>query len=225
MINLDNLTLVCVDGRNNIEILNKCTNAIIYSCSEIKFKEILFFCPEITDQKLLNKIKEYNIKLCKISNLSLNEYNKFIIQELHNFIKTEFCLLIQWDGFVLNPNLWSNDFFDYDYIGASWKEYHIEYSGYVNDEIKKNKNYSLVGNGGFSLRSKKLLYETSICPVICNEPEDSYICISNYEYFINKGIKFAPTNVADKFSRESNQEISWDSVFGFHDKEKIKELC
>ena len=35
-----------------------------------------------------------------------------------NMLITDFVLTIQHDGFILNPDAWRDDFFDYDYIGA-----------------------------------------------------------------------------------------------------------
>ena len=52
-------------------------------------------------------------------------------------------LIIQHDGFILNHKAWDNEFLNYDYIGAP-----VYWMG--------NKLIE-VGNGGFSLRSKKLL--------------------------------------------------------------------
>ena len=60
---------------------------------------------------------------------------------LPNIIKTEFMLGIHDDGFVINPNLWTDQFLKYDYIGAPWS-HTIPYYG---------QKYR-VGNGGFSLR-------------------------------------------------------------------------
>jgi len=60
------------------------------------------------------------------------------------------CLLVQPDGFVINPDKWDNQFFEYDYIGAPWEQ--VPHS-YLDPWGKPHR----VGNGGFSFRSKKLL--------------------------------------------------------------------
>ena len=51
-------------------------------------------------------------------------------------------LLIQWDGYVVNPEAWDPAFLGCDYLGAKW---------YWHDDGMR------VGNGGFSLRSRRLL--------------------------------------------------------------------
>ena len=57
-------------------------------------------------------------------------------------IKTSHVLFIHWDSWILDPTAWTDDFLTYDYIGAPW-EWH--------------KDGMTVGNGGFCLRSKKLM--------------------------------------------------------------------
>ncbi len=81
-------------------------------------------------------------------------YSKFMLQDLYKFVDTKFCLVIQSDGFVINPNLWTNQFLEYDYIGAPWPNEISVYNASINKiDLAKNR----VGNGGFSLRSKRLL--------------------------------------------------------------------
>jgi len=60
-------------------------------------------------------------------------------------IDTQFTLVTQWDGYVINAEAWTEEFLDYDYIGARW----------IGDVVKaagSPPEYN-VGNGGFSLRS------------------------------------------------------------------------
>jgi hypothetical protein len=33
---------------------------------------------------------------------------------------TEFAILVHEDGFIVNPECWSDEFLKYDYIGAPW---------------------------------------------------------------------------------------------------------
>ena len=73
---------------------------------------------------------------------SAREYSRFVIKDLLRDIATDFVQIIQWDGYVINGPAWTNEFLDYDYIGARWWF------------RKHDRN---VGNGGFSLRSRRLL--------------------------------------------------------------------
>src|SRR5688500_1858878 len=72
---------------------------------------------------------------------SVEAYSRFMVKQLNTYVATPFALVIQHDGFNLNPDAWRDDFLAYDYIGAP----HVEDDG------------AYFGNGGFSLRSKRLL--------------------------------------------------------------------
>ena len=90
-------------------------------------------------------------------------------------------------------------------------------------ELKGISGLNRVGNGGFSLRSKKLLEASASIPIQCNGPEDVFICNDNYDYFIKNGIKYAPVEIADKFSKDYSQ--CKNDTFGFHgNKDIIKQI-
>jgi len=225
MINLDKVSSVVVDGRSDDQSIKNSLKALKHCSKGINFFEKIFISPKIENQDIIDEIKESSITHYIIKPLDWIEYSNFMINNLVDYIKSDFCLVVQWDGFILNPNLWTDEFLQYDYIGATWYDFMIQTSEFVFPEVKQSGRYSLVGNGGFSLRSKKLLEETKNAPFICDGPEDAYICQNYYEYFKNQGIKFAPNNIADKFSKESNASISWDNVFGFHgDKNLINHI-
>jgi hypothetical protein len=138
-----------------------------------------------------------------IDHMSINSrqaYSKFILQELHKYIHTDFVLIVQWDGWVINASAWRPEFLDYDYIGAVWP-WHPE--------------GLRVGNGGFSLRSKGLLELTSEPKFMYKDlNEDDLICHLNRDYLVSNGIKFAPEELARYFSFE--RELSNLQTFGFH---------
>ena len=138
-----------------------------------------------------------------IDHMSINSkqaYSKFVLQELHKYIHTDFVLIVQWDGWVIDANAWQPQFLNYDYIGAVWP-WHPE--------------GLRVGNGGFSLRSKKLLELTNTPKFVYdNRNEDDLICHLNRDYLVSNGIKFAPEELARYFSYE--RELSNLQTFGFH---------
>ena len=51
----------------------------------------------------------------KINNIS--EYNNFMLK-IGEYIESDFALVVQDDGHIVNPNNWSDEFLAYDYIGA-----------------------------------------------------------------------------------------------------------
>ena len=156
-------------------------------------------------QKAMDKCKEYfkfggEVFINDPQINSRQAYSKFIIEELHKHIHTDFVLIVQWDGFIINPEAWNDQFLDYDYIGAVWPWHPLG---------------KQVGNGGFSLRSKQLC-ELTASPnfVYTDNSEDDQICHLNREFLENQGIKFAPVELARHFSFE--RELSNIKTFGFH---------
>lgn len=149
-----------------------------------------------------SKWGEFSKKVIKIPKISsMNEYTKTLFIESSAHLETDFALIIQWDGFVLNSDRFSNIFLEYDYIGATWNWF----------------DHFRVGNGGFSLRSKKLMSASAEMYkfVDGDEPEDLFICRkmriqleSQYE------INFAPETIANHFSREY-VAVGY-PTFGFH---------
>jgi hypothetical protein len=70
-----------------------------------------------------------------------------------------------------------------------------------------------VGNGGFSLRSKKLLNAIQQPGFIKKHPEDYCICADNKEFLRQLGVNIAPVTVAERFAVE---RTPWHDAFGFH---------
>ena len=180
-IQLDNVTLLGVDCID----IERLIYAADVSQKYIKFKAV----------KLLTHIESKDNRIVKIPEIkTIEAYSEFMIRQLNVYVDTEFVLVIQYDGFVLNPSQWMSEFLEYDYIGAPTKWG--------------------IGNGGFSLRSKKLLKilseDTSIEIV---HPEDYSICRTYKSYLQEKNIKFATPEIAHQFSIENS---IWETQFGYH---------
>lgn len=191
MVELPKVTLVVADTLNYGEAIQSIKRSLL------KIKPAA--------AKFLTDIKAYNPKfpfeIVKINKLESKEaYSKFIVKELDNYFDTDFVLVTQHDGWVLDDAAWTDEFLQYDYVGAAW----------LNNEGPN------VGNGGFSLRSKRLQNILATDPMISPfHPEDNCICKIYRPYLEEKyGIKFAPEEIADKFSFELREPIQ--STFGFH---------
>jgi len=204
---LDRVSLICV---TTIDIMPSLF-AMIESIKNIDFAERIL----ITDQLSCNSevetaCKKYSIKIFKIQPIrSVNEYSLFILKDLHKYFFSDFCLIVQWDGWVINYNSWNKEFLNYDYIGAVWPK-----------EIWPDKEEFRVGNGGFSLRSKILCIASSdivkVSELRTEEIiEDQFIAETNRKKLENEfNIKFAPEDLAHKFSIERGR---WNiNPFGFH---------
>ena len=178
------------------------------------------------------KIKFPEIEYIHIPKMNLDGYCKLIIENLYEYFNTTHCLIIQDDSFVVNPDQWNNDFLNFDYIGAPWtKTVSPPWTKTVSP--KENINIELVnnrvGNGGFSLRSKKLalvckkLNFSDLKFKFSINNQDIIICHYLYDYMKKKDIKFAPIKLASNFSMEhekTNNQYGYDinKVFGFHGK-------
>jgi len=179
---LKDVTLICVDDNRPAlakRAVEQCTKGLNFGAVKILTAE--------AKGRHFEKIQPIK---------SLEEYSRFMVKDLTHHVKTSHALVVQWDGYILNPKKWNPDWLNHDYIGAPWK---LTYG---------------VGNGGFSLRSKKLMdalqhdeFNGSFMP------EDQRICIDWRKRLEQMGIKFAPTEVARDFSVEND---TYDNQFGFH---------
>lgn len=131
----------------------------------------------------------------------IDDYNKLVLQGLQEHIDEEYCIIAQYDGFILNPAVFSNEFYRFDYIGAVWP----------------NFPYFRVGNGGFSWRSRRLVEAVAELALIRapEEAEDLFICRSLRVILEERfGCKFADDDVAKRFSYEIMPDAQ--PSFGFH---------
>jgi hypothetical protein len=144
------------------------------------------------------------IQIPKIT--SIKDYEDLVLGGLLEYVQED-ILVIQWDGFVLQPNNWDDRFQDFDYIGAPF--------------IYRNNIFE-VGNGGFSYRSLRLmemLYKITKSPnrQISSVPEDVQICMELRATLEQEGIKFAPLNVASQFAfQDGGLKVDFEKLFGFH---------
>lgn len=217
---VDIVSINCINPEESIKALE-------YSTRYISFKNQFLF----TDSNLKHStIDIINIK--KIRNI--HQYNDFILK-LNKFIKSKYVLIVQDDGHVVNPNLWTDKFLDYDYIGAPWpnsKKWKSRWNKYseqqkllIQDSINKNR----VGNGGFSLRSKKFLEFSNQFSTCQGLAEDIFLTLFKYQDALDFGIRYSPFDLALKFSSETpfnftkkreikNQNYDLNKHFGWHGK-------
>ena len=193
MINLPNVTLIAV---SSIEI-ERTIRAFQYSCRGINFGEVKFVTHEDVnpDGITVHKVPRIN---------SSDEFSKITIYDLPKYVDTEYCILIQYDGFIVHPEQWTDEFLNYDWIGPLWTKGH--------NYFDKNGNSIRVGDG-IALRSQKLMGLASKLnlpwdPFTNNgqhKPgfwEDSWICVKNRHIYEGHGCKFASIEMAAKWGRE-----------------------
>lgn len=194
MVDLSKITLCAISSVKIAETIK----ALEICQKECIFHNVIFF----SDQEVIN-----GVKIPRINNIE--EYNSFVLHKLPKLILpniANYVLLIHWDGFIINPESWTDHFYEYDYIGAPWP--------WLNN---------VCGNGGFSLRSKKFLeVQNDIISnkIITKFNEDLILCKILRHEFIKHGCIYAEPQIAYKFSTEHHSHINeyiFEKPFGFHD--------
>ncbi len=208
MNDLSHITAVCADTLNHEMALIACRRMLQHG-----FAEVVLFTDDAIDE-FKTSIPQ-GLRVERINPLrSREDYSEFALRSMHPHVHTSHALVFQWDGFVLDPLCWQPTFLDYDYIGSPWP---------------KSVCFGprQVGNGGFSLRSVRLMRTVDeLAPAIGNVPEDQVI-VAVLGDFLERdfGMRLAPLDIARRFSvemgstafvRKSDPDIVSGSTFGFH---------
>lgn len=204
----DKLTIVAIYGHNDG---SSAIASLLHSKRELPGSRALLISPA-PPQEL-----PPDIQWKRCFPLNYQQYSVFCIHSLHAYIETDFCLIVQDDSWVLNGANFHSHYYDYDYVGAPAHAgmvgdiFHIQWSWLDKPGALE------VQNGGFSLRSKKLLEAPSLYGItyipfpqepFCNE--DVQLTAFRRTALEAVGCKFAPLDVAKHFSVEYQGP-------GFHD--------
>ncbi len=188
-LNRRKIALVIVDTLNH----DLARLAIEKSASIFSFDRVLILSDRVLDKRFEN----YLIP----SIIGKEDYNRFVLESLPDYISEDYCIVIQYDGFVINESRWSEQFLEFDYIGAVWPNY----------------PFHRVGNGGFSLRSKRFMDVAASFAKYrkIGEAEDVFVSRTIRPLIESIGkVRFAPEPVAASFSFESPGQNR--DTFGFH---------
>lgn len=186
-LNLPQVSLLCVETRRHdlaIAAMQRCCRQITFACCRL-------LSP--TAPELPKGIEHASIPAFS----GIDGYSDFMVHHLGDYFTSDYVLVVQWDGFVLDAGSWNPTFLDYDYIGAPWP-----------DAVRT------VGNGGFSLRSRRLCAALRELAPATTHPEDLCICRHLRPQLQSRGIAFAPAAAAERFAFEEPRP-SW-PTFGFH---------
>ncbi|BDX20925.1 hypothetical protein TUM22923_02460 [Polynucleobacter sp. TUM22923] len=190
MLNLSQVTLLCVETREP-ELAHWAIDRCLSGAS---------FCKVVLITSL-DKVKSKRAGIDYVQAppiATTKDYSDLLLTGIDAHVQGTHVLIIQWDSFITHPNLWQEDFLNYDYIGPVWPHH----------------PQTPVGNGGFSLRSVKLLQAIKRPGFIKKHPEDYCICVDNKDFLGQEcGIKFAPASIAEQFAVERSE---WHDAFGFH---------
>lgn len=136
---------------------------------------------------------------------SIGIWDHCVWYEIPMVIPTSHFLVIQYDSWVIDETQWDPKWLTYDYIGAPWW-------------WPENN----VGNGGFSMRSRRLgdflVKHQDEYPL--QTPEDDLLCRTYRGTLERRGFKWPDMMTAARFSRERIQVLTPDNqpykTFGFH---------
>jgi hypothetical protein len=163
------------------------------------------------DVKFLTSIPndyKHSVKIMPLN--SLIAYSIFMLSRVHEYIDTQYLLIIQRDGWILNPSSWDDEWYKLDFIGPIYMQ---------NDKV---------GSGGFSFRSKKIMedYSKTIpkwdgtqkhADLLQRERffyEDGEISLTEF----SKNYEIATLEQAANFANGGNRNPEYfrDFPFGFH---------
>lgn len=204
---LPNVTLIAMTSVNVMETVK----AMKYSMRGIDFGDAVL----ITHHKPIYLPR--NIRFSYTSKLTnIDHFNYKMLYELGDHIHTDYVMIVHYDGFIVHPEMWRDEFLDYDYIGAPWPDPHDDFTYRdINGELQR------VGNS-VGIRSARLVN----FPKEANLPfeadhgyfhEDGFLCVKNKHLVEAAGMKIAPIDVAKYFSHETMiPEISGITPFAFH---------
>jgi len=220
----------------------------INSSKDLNFRKKIIY----TYKEPTINTEDFEIKI--VDEIPYNDFGDVIYDFYAESFDTDFVINFHSDGFIQNPKAWTDDFLNYDYIGAPI----IPNFQNIN-KSSQNTVFPFIGNGGFSLRSKKLcqkikkLKEINYLPKYLNcfngsfisedfyqklpfyfRHEDVYIGLFCKDILESYGFKFPDENIASMFSTEhygfKNGELSFDydiyiNSFGFHEIENLQRHC
>ncbi|HEX4883330.1 MAG TPA: DUF5672 family protein, partial [Casimicrobiaceae bacterium] len=193
MLALPGVTLACVDTANHALALR----ALQRSAERIGFARTIF----LTDALPEGLAAPPGVDVVAIPPLrSRDDYSRFVLKDLVAHATTPHVLLVQWDGYVVNPDAWDPAFLDCDYLGAKWFWFDDGHD---------------VGNGGFSLRSRRLLEALQDPRIVLDDAEDLTIG-RTFRALLERdhGIRFGSAALADRFAFEAAYPVGM--PFGFH---------
>lgn len=198
MKSLPNVTLIAYDNTDNPDR----TLAVLDHCQQhFEFAESVLVCRNIPDGAK-------NIVIANETGYQAGQ--DFEAYQMIDHVTTEFSLFVSWDGYIVNPNAWKDEWLHLDFIGAPWPPYAV-----------MDNHACRVGNTGFCLRSKRFM-EISAAhknQFHVGDVSDIWACRTMRRTFERKGIKYATLDQAADFSWELDipeYPKGRRDAFGFH---------
>jgi hypothetical protein len=194
MLQLPDVTLCCIETREH-----DLAYLALQDCERLaKFGDVLVF----TDR--VGQFERADRRVVPVSDWRAKVgWSRCFWYDAAPLLRTSHALGIQWDSWVVDPGMWRDDYLHYDYVGAPW---------WYQDGLN-------VGNGGFCLRSTKLLRfirkNRAQFPCITDLDDDLY-CRKYRPTLEAAGFEWAPQALAQDFAFECVRPDPNARHFGFH---------
>lgn len=180
MLLLPDVTLLCIDTKNY-----DATARVAKSCLTVAH-----FGDVVIHSDRTYPFGNLDCRFVKMNKVGMNAVLRELWYVAPWQVRTSHALYVHWDSGIDDTYAWDDDFLRYDYIGAPWPFHADEHQ---------------VGNGGFSLRSLRLMRfmaEHSDQFPFC-EREDAALCRQYRPLLERHGFFWAPVELAQRFSYES----------------------
>jgi hypothetical protein len=202
MLRLPYVTLVMIET-----LEHELARLAVQDClDKVEFGEILIFTdkPELFEP--LSKRPHFVKVPCWPTKLGWSRSSWF---DVPPHVRTRQTIFIQWDSGIWEPNCWTDEFMDYDIIGAVWPWHPTK----------------RVGNLGFGLRSTRLIRYVRAhrdkFPCI-SSADDDLLCRVYRPALEDAGFVWAPEHVARQFAFECEEPNLQTRHFGYHAGQNFK---
>lgn len=191
MLKLPDVTLVMMDGT----CPELAALSVEDSLKQVEFGETIIFSPTRIDVEGARWVQ--SLAWC-----DMTAFNEYLWYAVPPQLSTRYMILSQWDSWVVDASQWTDEFLDYDYVGAPWC-----YDDGMN-----------VGNGCAlrSLRLMRFLADNKQRFPLAQNNEDDLICRRYRLELEGCDFRWPPEQLAAKFSVEGSRPAADSKHFMFH---------
>lgn len=210
MLKLKTVTLLGIDSHHP----DKTLRSLIFSKRFVDFAEVVFVT-DLNFPDIQSKANHHGIRLVHHTTTTREDHEYSSIEKMPEYFTTPHVIYTEWDGAVANPQAWEDRWLEHDFIGAPWP---IGAKGAEPPSDETNN----VGNGGFSLRSKRFcqavsqrVHQTKGKMLGTILMSDAWMCRTLRPELQKLGMYYAPVFRAACFSCEDR---IYSGQFGLHGK-------
>jgi hypothetical protein len=184
---LAQLTLCAVDCQTPaLSVLS-----LLHAMRQVNFGRVVLFTYDWLPAVVIPGIEVIDIEPIRTP----AEHSQFVMRRLAAHIRSSHVLLTRWDAGVVNPVAWTDEFLVHDFVGAPWPD---------------RQEGREVGQGAFSLRSRRFLRAGADPRLTEEHPEDEVLCERRRDWMQDvHGISYAPAALARRFVADDDPVEPW----------------